>query len=98
MRRPNPNQLSSRDAQVLLLGAEKVKGDVKENGGRVESFFPGDHIPSPIEIPMTNSYDTTSTMSPESIGSTVPPRPSRDVRNSITDSGSVSPFLISNCP
>jgi len=98
MRRPNPDQLSSRDAQVLLLGAEKVKGDVKENGGRVESFFAGDHIPSPIEIPMTNSYDTTSTKSPKSIRSIVPPRPSRDVRSSMTDSGSVSSFLISNCP
>lgn len=99
MRRPNPNQLSSRDAQVLLLGAEKVKGDtVKENGGRVESFFPGDHIPSPIEIPKTDSYDTTSAKSPKSITSTVPSRPSRNGRNSIsmTDSGSVSRLLVSH--
>ncbi|KAF9653416.1 hypothetical protein BDM02DRAFT_3182935 [Thelephora ganbajun] len=87
MRRQNPNQLSSRDAQVLLLGAEKVKGDVKENGGRVESFFPGDHIPSPIEIPKSNSYDATST---KSVGSTVPPRPSRNRQSSVIDSGSHS--------
>ena len=96
MRRPDPNKLSSRDAQVLLLGAEKVKGDVKENGNRVESFFPGDHIPSPIEIQQTNSYDTISARSPMSIGSTVPQRPSRTRLTSITDSGSVSPFLTSS--
>ena len=98
MRRPNPNQLTSRDAQVLLLGAEKVKGDAKENGIRVESFFPGDHIPSPIEILPSDSYDTTSTMTPRSMRSIVPPRPSRNGRGSITDSGSVSPFFVSNCP
>ena len=98
MRRPNPNQLTSRDAQVLLLGAEKVKGDVKENGNRVESFFPEDHIPSPIEIPQSDSYDTTSTMTQKSIRSAMPPRPSRNGRNSIIDSGSVSPSLVSNCP
>lgn len=92
MRRPNPNQLSSRDAQVLLLGAEKVKGDSKENGNRVESFFPGDHIPSPIELPQSNSYDTTSTQS------IAPPRPSRNRLSSVTDSGSVSSFPVSSCP
>jgi len=98
MRRPNPNQLSSRDAQVLLLGAETVKGDVKEMGGRVESFFPGDHIPSPIEVSKSNSDDTTSTMSPKSIRSIVPQRPNRNIRSSITDSGSVSPPLVPYCP
>lgn len=98
MRRPNPNQLSSRDAQVLLLGAEKVKGDAGERGGRVESFFPGDHIPSPIEVPKSDSYDTTSTVSPGSIRSIIPQRPSRNRRSFITDSGSVSPPLVSNCP
>jgi len=82
MRRPNPNQLSSRDAQVLLLGAEKVNGDAKDNGGRVESFFPGDHIPSPIEILKSDSHDTTSTKS------AAPPRPSRKRLSSVTDSGS----------
>jgi hypothetical protein len=91
MRRPNPNQLSSRDAQVLLLGAEKVKGDAKENGSRVESFFPGDHIPSPIEIPKSDSYDTTSTQS------IAPPRPSRNRLSSVIDSGSVSSFPIPSC-
>ena len=77
----------------MLLGAEKVKGDVKENGSRVESFFPGDHIPSPIEILKTDSYDTTSTVAPRSI---VPPRPSRNGRNSMTDSGFVSPSFVFN--
>ena len=91
MRRPDPNKLSSRDAQVLLLGAEKVKGDVKENSGRVESFFPGDHIPSPIEIAKSDSYDTSSAKPPKSAGSIPPPRPSRNRQGSITDSGFVSP-------
>ena len=90
MRRPNPNQLSSRDAQVLLLGAETVKGDMKENGGRVESFFPGDHIPSPVEIIKSDSYDTTSSRS------TAPPRPSRNRLSSVTDSGFVSSFRLSS--
>lgn len=88
MRRPNPNQLSSRDAQVLLLGAEKVKGDVKETGGRVESFFPSDHIPSPVELLKSDSRDTTST--------TAPPRPSRNRLGVVTDSGSVSSFPASS--
>src|SRR5258708_7268816 len=91
MRRPNPNQLSSRDAQVLLLGAEKVKGDIKETGSRVESFFPGDHIPSPVEFLKSDSRDTTSTKS------TAPPRPSRNMLSAVTDSGSVSSFPVSSC-
>lgn len=82
MRRPNPNQLSSRDAQVLLLGAETVKGDVKANDNRVKSFLPSEHIPSPIELSKSESYDTTSTKS------TAPPRPVRNRLSSVTDSGS----------
>jgi len=93
MRRPNPNQLTSRDAQVLLLGAEKVKGDAKDNGNRVESYFPGDHIPSPIEILKSDSQDTTSTMTPKSVN--IPTRPSRNGRGSLIDSGSVSSSLVS---
>ena len=98
MRRQNPDQLSSRDAQVLLLGAEKVKGDVKENGGRVESFFPGDLIPSPIEIPTANSHDTTPATSLKLIGLTVPPRPTRNRESSMTDSGFVSRTPASRYP
>lgn len=73
----------------MLLGAEKINGDVKGNGNRVESFFPSDHIPSPIEISKSNSYDTTSTKSP-------PPRPSRNRLSSAPDSGSVSLLPVSN--
>ena len=78
---------------MLLLGVEKVKGDVKENSGRVESFFAGDHIPSPIEAQRANSYDTPPAKSPKSIVSAAPPRPSRNREGSITDSGFVSPLL-----
>ena len=70
---------------------EKVKGEHKENGGRVESFFPGDHIPSPIEIQKTDSNDTSSVSSPRTAQQTAPPRPSRNRENSITDPGFVSP-------
>ena len=76
---------------MLLLGAEKVKGEHKENGGRVESFFPGDHIPSPIEIQKTDSNNTPSVTSPTTAKPTAPPRPSRNRENSISDSGFVSP-------
>ena len=76
---------------MLLLGVEKVKGEHKENGGRVESFFAGDHIPSPIEIQKTDSNDTPSMTSPKTAKPTAPPRPSRNRENSITDSGFVSP-------
>ena len=77
---------------MLLLGVEKVKGDAKENGGRVESFFPGDHIPSPIEIQKTDSNDAPSTTSTKLVKPTAPPRPSRNRASSIIDSGFVSPL------
>ena len=83
---------------MLLLGVEKVKGDAKENGGRVESFFPGDHIPSPIEIQKSNSSDSPSILSPKPSKLTAPPRPSRNRENSITDSGFVSPFPFFSYP
>ena len=81
---------------MLLLGAEKVKGGAKEDSGRVESFFPGDHIPSPVAMSKDNSYDTTSLMSPNPTTSIVPPRPSRNRQASVTDSGFVSPLPASD--
>lgn len=69
LRRSNPNQLSTRDAQVLLMG-NIPHVDTRENGGeraRIESFFTNDTVPSPIE-----------TETPEA--SKVPPRPSRETR------------------
>lgn len=77
---------------MLLLGAETVKGDVKTNDNRVKSFLPGEHIPSPIELSKSESYDTTLTKS------TAPPRPVRNRLSSVTDSGSVSLFPASSYP
>ena len=79
---------------MLLLGAEQVKAEARQNGGRVESYFPEEHIPSPIEIPGANSQDAASTI-PKPNKPSAPPRPSRD-RVPEMDSGSVSlPRLLS---
>lgn len=81
MRPENPNQLTQRDAQVLLMGvAAKEKGGTDR--ARLDSFF------------TTSTSDTRSTTSAEpstpraASASKVPPRPSREMRrlNSLTES------------
>jgi hypothetical protein len=62
----DPNKLSSRDAQVLLMGIVP-NADTRENATRIESFFANDVVPSPIESPTSPRVKA-------------PPRPSREMR------------------
>ncbi|TFK94901.1 hypothetical protein K466DRAFT_579615 [Polyporus arcularius HHB13444] len=74
MRRENPHQLSSRDAQVLLMGMPN-----KEPNGeraRLESFFTNDTV-STNEPESPVAMKTKKAVSPKS---PVPPRPSRELR------------------
>ncbi|KAI0340826.1 hypothetical protein BDW22DRAFT_1359658 [Trametopsis cervina] len=73
-RRDNPNQLSSRDAQVLMSLPSKTKS---ENGDRprLDSFFNGD----------TASHNSTQPTSPKKASSAAPPpRPSREIRRALS--------------
>lgn len=71
LRRENPNQLSSRDAQVLLMGMPNKN----QNGerARLESFFTNDTV-------STNEPDSPITKKAVSPKSPAPPRPSRELR------------------
>ncbi|KAH9927346.1 uncharacterized protein B0H18DRAFT_1084840 [Fomitopsis serialis] len=76
MRPDNPNQLTQRDAQVLLMGVTaKEKGSMERT--RLDSFFTSD----------TRSTTSVEPSVPKTI-SKVPPRPSREMRrlNSLTES------------
>ena len=81
MRPDNPNQLTQRDAQVLLMGVS-----AKEKGGtdraRLDSFF----TTSTSDGRSTTSAEPSSPRTPSA--SKVPPRPSREMRrlNSLTES------------
>ncbi|KAI0638634.1 hypothetical protein C8Q77DRAFT_1092036 [Trametes polyzona] len=81
LRRENPEQLSSRDAQVLLMGVPSKENGSSGERARLDSFF-------------TN--DTVSTNGPEPFGaknvggapkSPAPPRPSRELRRMSTSQG-----------
>ncbi|TFY59977.1 hypothetical protein EVJ58_g5442 [Rhodofomes roseus] len=77
MRPENPNQLTQRDAQVLLMGVTaKEKGSSERT--RLDSFFTND----------TRSTTSAEPSSPRIAASKVPPRPSREMRrlNSLTES------------
>jgi hypothetical protein len=88
LRRTNPNQLSNRDAQVLLMG-NLPSGEMRGNGGeraRIESFFTNDTVPSPIEPETPISASSTK----------VPPRPYRETRP-IENGQSQSDIVRRNC-
>lgn len=73
LRRENPHQLSSRDAQVLLMGMPN-----KNQGGeraRLESFFTDDTV-------STNEPD--SPVARKAASPRAPPRPSRELRRAST--------------
>lgn len=75
MRPENPNQLTQRDAQVLLMGVPaKDKGVNAQHAERtrLESFFTNDTL-------STNGTEPAS-KKPVSPKTTVPPRPSRELR------------------
>ena len=79
LRRENPNQLSSRDARVLmgLAGSENDVPPPKGDSRRLESFFSFD--------PVENDNEESPTP--------VPPRPSREMRipNNRGDADRVDP-------
>ncbi|KAI0677703.1 hypothetical protein C8Q78DRAFT_106103 [Trametes maxima] len=79
LRRENPDQLSSRDAQVLLLGLPN-----KENGAsertRLESFFTNDTV-------STNGSEPPTAKKVATPRSPAPPRPSRELRRTSTSQG-----------
>ncbi|KAI0941212.1 hypothetical protein AcV7_002842 [Taiwanofungus camphoratus] len=91
MRPENPNQLTQRDAQVLLMGVPaKDKGVNAQHAERtrLESFFTNDTL-------STNGTEPAS-KKPVSPKTTVPPRPSRELRrlSSQPESSSVDTSLI----
>ncbi|KAL1940059.1 hypothetical protein VTO73DRAFT_9394 [Trametes versicolor] len=79
LRRENPEQLSQRDAQVLLLGMPSKENG--SNGGertRLESFFTNDAV-------SINGADSGKSFATPK--SPAPPRPSRELRRMSTSQG-----------
>lgn len=77
-RRDNPNQLTSRDAQVLLMGAstkDKPNGGQTSERPRIESFFTSETASTASQEPAT-----LVTKKPSMSKSSAPPRPSREIR------------------
>ncbi|TBU45202.1 hypothetical protein BD309DRAFT_989737 [Dichomitus squalens] len=70
LRRENPNQLSSRDAQVLLMGMPNKNQNER---ARLESFFTNDTV-------STNEPESPVTQKAMPPKNTAPPRPSREAR------------------
>jgi hypothetical protein len=75
LRRENPNQLSSRDARVLM-GLPAPSGELKENERRrLESFFSNEAVTD------FNEEAIRGSLPPQAPPTPAPPRPSRDKRN-----------------
>lgn len=70
LRRENPNQLSSRDARVLM--GLPSNNDTKEERARLDSFFTNETV-DPGEEEML-------VQTPRTAKSFAPPRPSREMR------------------
>ncbi|KAG5635290.1 hypothetical protein H0H81_011818 [Sphagnurus paluster] len=81
LRRENPNQLSSRDARILM--GLPSSNDNKEDRTRLESFFDGDTLPSPVE-------DLGESPVIVSRSPAVPSRPSREMRRQSITRASIS--------
>ena len=92
-RRDNPNQLSSRDAQVLLMGLPSKDKSPSVNGQtertRLESFFSSDSV----SITAQDQTPKKPLGSPKTV---VPPRPSRETRRFSTNGESVGPPFIAS--
>ena len=73
LRRENPDQLSSRDAQILLMGMPTKENGTGGERARLESFFTNDTV-------STNEPDSPITKKAVSPKSPAPPRPSRELR------------------
>lgn len=68
LRRENPNQLSSRDARVLM----GLPGSDKEDRARLDSFFANE--------PVGGSEEGSLAHTPKGQRTSAPPRPSREMR------------------
>ncbi|KAI8989868.1 hypothetical protein BD414DRAFT_460138 [Trametes punicea] len=73
LRRENPDQLSSRDAQVLLMGMPNKEHGANGERTRLESFFTNDTV-------STNGSEPPAAKKSTSPKSPAPPRPSREIR------------------
>ncbi|KAI0774696.1 hypothetical protein BD413DRAFT_302983 [Trametes elegans] len=82
LRRENPDQLSSRDAQVLLMGMPNKEHGASSERKRLESFFTNDTVSTNGSESLTNGMKKA--MSPSSLA---PPRPSRELRRMSTSQG-----------
>ncbi|PIL37615.1 hypothetical protein GSI_01309 [Ganoderma sinense ZZ0214-1] len=72
LRRENPNELSSRDAQVLLMGMpNKHQGE----RARLDSFFTNDTV---------STNEPESPVARKAVAPRAPPRPSRELRRAST--------------
>ena len=89
LRRENPHQLSSRDAQVLLMGMPNKN----QNGerARLESFFTNDTV-------STHAPDSPVTSKGPATKSPAPPRPSRELRRMSMQGASEYVGLFSSTP
>ncbi|KAJ8489269.1 hypothetical protein ONZ51_g3007 [Trametes cubensis] len=73
LRRENPDQLSSRDAQILLMGMPTKENGTGGERARLESFFTNDTV-------STNGSEPPAAKKVSSPKSPAPPRPSREMR------------------
>ncbi|KAH9942598.1 hypothetical protein B0H21DRAFT_751037 [Amylocystis lapponica] len=88
LRRENPNQLSSRDAQVLLMGVPAKEKTPTGERTRLESFFTNDTL-------STNGTEPPLTAKSFSPKTAAPPRPSREMRRlNSSDTQPVDPSLL----
>lgn len=82
LRRENPNQLSSRDARVLMGALPPDAGDLQDSERpRLDSFF----THHPVSAKPADQHSTTSVMDE------APPRPTREARPSSSVPAPVCP-------
>ena len=81
LRRENPHQLSSRDAQVLLMGMPNKNQNER---ARLESFFTNDTV-------STNEPESPVARKAAAPKSPAPPRPSREARRASTATSGQGP-------
>ncbi|KAI0071841.1 hypothetical protein K474DRAFT_1629965 [Panus rudis PR-1116 ss-1] len=87
-RRDNPNQLSSRDAQILLMGSKEKSVNGHSERTRIDSVFTNDTASTQDgqESAMASSSKKTGPVSPSrsTTSASAPPRPSREIRRVTT--------------
>ncbi|KAF8885751.1 hypothetical protein BD779DRAFT_1532251 [Infundibulicybe gibba] len=83
LRRENPNQLSSRDARVLMGLPNGESGDKERT--RLDSFFSNTSI---------NTSDASTAVQTPQTAKSAPPRPSREMRHSSQPSVAIDDGLV----